>query len=115
MSELSDVRRMKIMMICAHPGDAFDDSGGTLCHHIERGDDVIVVLMTTGARSHAAKFTDEKRKPKGQRIEEYAAMTAECCTYTAIGRNPSRSCSASVPTKPSRTTNTRAPSCKPWG
>ena len=33
--------------------------------------------MTTGARSHAAKFTDEKRKPAGQRIEEYAAMTAD--------------------------------------
>jgi len=70
-------RKLKIMMFCAHPGDAFDDSGGTLCHHVERGDQVTVVLVTTGARSHAALFTDEKRKPKGQRIEEYAQMTAK--------------------------------------
>jgi LmbE family N-acetylglucosaminyl deacetylase len=72
-----DVRKMKIVMICAHPGDAFDDSGGTLCHHIERGDEVIVLLITSGARSHAAMFTDEKRKPKGQRDDPKAAMTAE--------------------------------------
>jgi len=72
-----DVRKMKIMMICAHPADAFDDSGGTLCHHIERGDDVMVVIITTGARSHAAMFTDEKRKAKGQRDEKLAAATVK--------------------------------------
>ena len=72
-----DVRKMKIMMFCAHPGDAFDDSGGTLCHHVERGDDVTVVIITTGARSHAAKFTDEKRKAKGQRDEKLAAATVD--------------------------------------
>jgi LmbE family N-acetylglucosaminyl deacetylase len=66
---------MKIMMVCAHPGDAFDDSGGTLCHHSERGDDVVVVIITHGARSHAALFTDEKWKPAGQRDEERAAAT----------------------------------------
>lgn len=76
MAEL-DVRKMKIMMVCAHPGDIFDDSGGTLCHHIERGDDVIVLLVTNGARSHAAMFTDEKRKPEGQRIEKLANATYE--------------------------------------
>ena len=71
------VRKMKIMMICAHPGDAFDDSGGTLCHHVERGDDVVVVIVTHGARSHAAMFTDEKRKPKGERNEKLAAATVD--------------------------------------
>lgn len=72
-----DVRKMKVMMICAHPGDAFDDSGGTLCHHVQRGDDVVVVLITNGARSHAAMFTDEKRKPEGERDEELAGKTIE--------------------------------------
>ena len=72
-----NVRQMKIMMFCAHPGDAFDDSGGTLCHHVERGDNVTVVIITTGARSHAAKFTDEKRKAKGQRNEALAAATVQ--------------------------------------
>jgi len=72
-----DVRKLKILMICAHPGDAFDDSGGTLCHHVERGDDVIVVILTHGARSHAPLFTDEKRKPKGQRDERRASATVD--------------------------------------
>lgn len=69
------MRKLKILMICAHPGDAFDDSGGTLCHHIERGDKVTVVIITHGARSHAALFTDEKRKPKGKRDERLASAT----------------------------------------
>ena len=69
--------RLKIMMICAHPGDAFDDSGGTLCHHVERGDEVVVLIVTHGARSHAAMFTDEKRKPKGKRNEKLASATVD--------------------------------------
>ena len=71
------VRKLKILMICAHPGDAFDDSGGTLCHHAERGDDVTVVMVTHGARSHAALYTDEKRKSPGERDEEKASKTVE--------------------------------------
>ena len=71
------MRKLKILLICAHPGDAFDDSGGTLCHHVERGDEVTVVLLTTGVRSHSALFTDEKKKPVGERIEELAQATAE--------------------------------------
>jgi len=70
-------RKLKVMMICARPGDAFDDSGGTLCHHIERGDDVTVVIITHGARSHAAFFTDEKRKPEGERDEKLASATVD--------------------------------------
>jgi LmbE family N-acetylglucosaminyl deacetylase len=70
-------RKLKILMVCAHPGDAFDDSGGTLCHHAERGDSVTVCIITNGARSHAAMFTDEKRKPSGERNEELAKATVE--------------------------------------
>lgn len=70
-------RKLKIMMICAHPGDAFDDAGGTLCHHMQRGDSVTVVIVTHGARSHAALFTDEKRKPKEERNEKLASATVE--------------------------------------
>ena len=72
-----DVRKLKILMICAHPGDAIDNSGGTLCHHIDRGDEVTILLITSGARSHATLFTDEKRKPKGQRDEAKASMTVQ--------------------------------------
>ena len=70
-------RRLKILMVCAHPGDAFDQAGGTLCHHGERGDDVTVLIVTHGVRSHAALFTDEKRKPEGARDEKLAAATVQ--------------------------------------
>jgi 4-oxalomesaconate hydratase len=70
-------RKLKILMVCAHPGDAFDDSGGTLCHHALSGDEVTVCIITSGARSHAAMFTDEKRKPEGQRDEALANATVE--------------------------------------
>jgi len=71
------MRKLKILLICAHPGDAFDDSGGTLCRHAERGDEVTVVIMTHGARSHAAMYTDEKRKPEGARDEKLANMSVD--------------------------------------
>ncbi|MBM4048362.1 MAG: hypothetical protein FJ279_24940 [Planctomycetes bacterium] len=79
------MRKLRILMICAHPGDAFDDSGGTLCHHVERGDEVTVLIVTHGARSHAALFTDEKRKPKGQRDEKLASATVEDITRVKSG------------------------------
>ncbi len=68
------MKKLKILLICAHPGDAFDDSGGTLCHHARRGDEVTIALMTSGTRSHAALFTDEKRKSEGERNETFANM-----------------------------------------
>ncbi|MBT3319294.1 MAG: hypothetical protein HN948_08255 [Clostridia bacterium] len=74
------MKKLKILMICAHPGDAFDDSGGTLCHHAMRGDEVTVCLMTSGTRSHAALFTDEKRKSKGERNEAFAGMDGAAIT-----------------------------------
>ena len=74
------MKKLKILMICAHPGDAFDDSGGTLCHHAMRGDEVTVCLMTSGTRSHAALFTDEKRKSAGERNEAFANMDSEAIT-----------------------------------
>lgn len=40
------------MSIGAHPADIFDQSGGTMAHHIDRGDDVMCVVLTHGARVH---------------------------------------------------------------
>ncbi|MCC6681117.1 MAG: PIG-L family deacetylase [Phycisphaeraceae bacterium] len=40
------------MSVGAHPADIFDQSGGTMAHHIERGDQVACVVLTHGARVH---------------------------------------------------------------
>lgn len=55
-------RPVKLLLIAAHPADTFDQCGGTLAHHIARGDSVTVVAATTGVRSHHWKLGDELRK-----------------------------------------------------
>jgi len=44
---------LRILHTAAHPADTFDMVGGTLAHHIERGDSVTVVAFSHGVRSHA--------------------------------------------------------------
>jgi 4-oxalomesaconate hydratase len=44
---------LRILHTAAHPADSFDMVGGTLAHHIERGDHVTVVAFSHGVRSHA--------------------------------------------------------------
>lgn len=44
---------LRILHTAAHPADSFDMVGGTLAHHIERGDSVTVVSFSHGVRSHA--------------------------------------------------------------
>ncbi|MBC2593478.1 PIG-L family deacetylase [Ruficoccus amylovorans] len=51
--------KLRILLIGAHPTDAFDNAGGTLIHHIDRGDDVTCVVMTHGVRSHSNVLLDE--------------------------------------------------------
>lgn len=43
---------LRIMSIGAHPADIFDQSGGTMAHHAERGDNILCVVLTHGARVH---------------------------------------------------------------
>ncbi len=43
---------MRILSIGAHPADVFDQSGGTMAHHVARGDHVACVVLTHGARVH---------------------------------------------------------------
>jgi len=50
---------LKILLVGAHPADAFDNAGGTLVHHIERGDQVTCAVMTHGVRSHANVLLDQ--------------------------------------------------------
>jgi 4-oxalomesaconate hydratase len=50
---------LRIVSIGAHPADTFDQSGGTMAHHAARGDWVAAVGMTSGARIHDKKVSDE--------------------------------------------------------
>jgi len=50
---------LRILSIGAHPADIFDQSGGTMAHHVSRGDYVGCVVLTHGARVHDAVISDE--------------------------------------------------------
>ena len=50
---------LRIVSIGAHPADVFDQSGGTMAHHVARGDIVTAVCLTHGARVHDQVISDE--------------------------------------------------------
>jgi 4-oxalomesaconate hydratase len=50
---------LRILSIGAHPADVFDQSGGTMAHHVSRGDYVACVILTHGARVHDAVISDQ--------------------------------------------------------
>jgi 4-oxalomesaconate hydratase len=52
---------LRILHTAAHPADSFDMVGGTLAHHIERGDQVTVLSFTHGVRSHALTLIEAVR------------------------------------------------------
>jgi LmbE family N-acetylglucosaminyl deacetylase len=69
---------LRILVIGAHPADAFDQSGGTMAHHIERGDWVGCAVLTTGVRVHDKVVTDEMQKRKAiPEAEELKKIMAE--------------------------------------
>lgn len=48
-----------ILSVGAHPADIFDQSGGTMAHHVDRGDHVGCVVLTHGARVHDAVVSEQ--------------------------------------------------------
>jgi 4-oxalomesaconate hydratase len=52
------IDKLRILSIGAHPADIFDQSGGTMAHHADRGDHVACVVLTHGARVHDALISD---------------------------------------------------------
>lgn len=74
------VRTSRIMAIGAHPGDPIERAGGTAAKHIARGDDVMMVSLTSGVVTHAFgrfpatgddKFKDLE-KIVAEKTEEFA-------------------------------------------
>ena len=53
-------RPIQFLLVSAHPADSFDQAGGTLAHHVARGDRITVAVATTGVRSHHWKLRDAK-------------------------------------------------------
>ena len=51
-------KSLRILSIGAHPADVFDQSGGTMVHHTQRGDYVSCVVLTHGARVHDVVICD---------------------------------------------------------
>jgi len=71
-------RKVRILLVVAHPADTFDQCGGTLAHHIEKGDDVTVVTATLGIRSHDWELIDAQKKAgKEIDVEKYQKKTKE--------------------------------------
>jgi LmbE family N-acetylglucosaminyl deacetylase len=75
-------RSIHLMLVATHPSDSFDQAGGTLAHHVALGDQVTVVLATTGVRSHHNRLQEERQRTGAdlnveERVKEAAQQKLE--------------------------------------
>lgn len=72
---------LRIVSIGAHPADIFDQSGGTMAHHVQRGDWVGCCVLTHGARVHDRVISDEmfhaKKVPGAEELKKAMAQRAD--------------------------------------
>lgn len=54
-------RKLRLLLIGAHPADSFDNAGGTCLHHVRRGDTVTAYVLTGGARIHDEVISEQMR------------------------------------------------------
>ncbi|MCC6126391.1 MAG: PIG-L family deacetylase [Pirellulales bacterium] len=50
---------LRILVVGAHPADVFDQSGGTMAHHVARGDWAGCAVLTHGVRVHDKVVSDD--------------------------------------------------------
>ena len=75
---LPDGKSARIMVIAAHPVDAFDSSGGTCAEHVEQGDQVTVVICTSGINTHNERLLDVTKHYKAKvRAHQYIATQGQ--------------------------------------
>ena len=55
-------RPIRLLVVGAHPADAFDQAGGTMAHHAAEGDHVSALIVTSGVRSHDWQLLDRQKK-----------------------------------------------------
>ncbi|MBM3264508.1 MAG: PIG-L family deacetylase, partial [candidate division Zixibacteria bacterium] len=65
---------LHILSIGAHPADIFDQSGGTMAHHVAAGDRVSCIVMTHGARVHDKVISDQMFH--AEQVPEAGTLTA---------------------------------------
>ena len=72
---------LRILSIGAHPADIFDQSGGTMAHHVERGDWVGCCVLTHGARVHDEVISEgmfrKKDIPEADQLNEMMRERAD--------------------------------------
>ena len=69
---------LRLLSIGAHPADIFDQSGGTMAHHVARGDWVGCVVLTHGARVHDKVISDEMfHRTEVPQADQLTALMAE--------------------------------------
>ena len=72
---------LRLLSIGAHPADIFDQSGGTMAHHAERGDYVACVVLTHGARVHDVEISEamfhRDEIPAAEELETLMAQRAD--------------------------------------
>jgi len=56
------MEKLSFLVVGGHPADVFDHCGGTMAHHIRRGDSVTCVGLTHGLRIHDVVIAEELRK-----------------------------------------------------
>ena len=64
---------LTILVVGGHPADTFDHCGGTMAHHVRRGDRVVAVALTHGLRVHDVVIAEElrlqKKSPDPQKLQ----------------------------------------------
>lgn len=69
---------LRLLVIGAHPADIFDQSGGTMAHHVRRGDWVGAIVLTHGARIHDKVISDEMfHRDEAPRADELEQMMTD--------------------------------------
>lgn len=72
---------LRILIVAGHPADAFDNAGGTLCHHAARGDQVTALVLTQGARVHdevlSGQMLSAERVPDAEELARLIQERAE--------------------------------------
>ncbi len=73
-----------LLSIGAHPADIFDQSGGTMAHHVDRGDRVAAAVLTHGARVHDAVISDQMfRQDSVPEAKQLTALMQERAEHKA--------------------------------
>jgi LmbE family N-acetylglucosaminyl deacetylase len=79
---------LRILVVGAHPADVFDQSGGTMAHHIQRGDWVGCAVLTHGVRVHDKVVSDDmfhrKEIPGSEELNKIIVERADAKTKEVI-------------------------------